>query len=157
VRLYFSIIRRATLRPISLSCRTGGGDPNTKLAEVLHWLPSAKQDHSHRDEKHLGDGDHIHLDDNHSVDIQSFSLRVEEEIDWTAFGIWLTLLLHRHGAKILRVKGLLRVSDAAGPIVLHAVQHVIHPPILSNGLTTITPLELCLSCRALILRSCLDP
>lgn len=109
---------------------TGGvSDPNTKLAEVLHWLPSAKQDHSHRDEKHQGDGDHIHLDDNHSVDIQSFSLRVEEEIDWTAFGIWLTLLLHRHGAKILRVKGLLRVSDAAGPIVLHAVQHVIYPPI----------------------------
>ena len=105
------------------------GDPDTKLVEVLHWLPCAKQDHSHRDEKHQADGDHVHLSDNHSVDIQSFSLRVEEEIDWTAFGIWLTLLLHRHGAKILRVKGLLRVSDAAGPIVLHAIQHVIHPPI----------------------------
>jgi G3E family GTPase len=73
-------------------------------------------EHDHRRDRH------VHLGGNHSVDIQSFSLRVEQDIDWTAFGIWLTLLLHRHGANILRVKGLLRVPDAAGPIVLHGVQ-----------------------------------
>ena len=54
---------------------------------------------------------------------------MKDEIDWAAFGVWLTALLHRHGDKVLRVKGLLRVADAAGPIVLHGVQHVIHPPI----------------------------
>jgi G3E family GTPase len=109
---------------------TGGvSDPKTKLAEVQHWLTSAKQDYSHDEKGHHHNGDHIHLGDNHSVNIQSCSLRVEEEIDWTAFSIWLTLLLHRHGGKILRVKGLLRVTDATGPIILHAVQHVIHPPI----------------------------
>jgi G3E family GTPase len=106
----------------------GVTDAQSKLAEVKHWLANASAHHAHGGNK----GDHhepIHLAGNHSVDIQSFSLRVEEEIDWTAFGIWLTLLLHRHGAKVLRVKGLLRVSDAAGPIVLHGVQHVIHPPV----------------------------
>jgi G3E family GTPase len=109
---------------------TGGlADPNTKLAEVRHWLAGADPDHSHDGEEHDEVGEHLHLDGHHSVDIQSFSLRVEEEIDWTAFGIWLTLLLHRHGTKILRVKGLLKVAEAAGPIVLHGVQHVIHPAV----------------------------
>jgi G3E family GTPase len=43
------------------------------------------------------------------------------------FGIWLTLLLHRHGHQVLRVKGLLNVG-ASGPIVVQGVQHVIHTP-----------------------------
>jgi len=30
---------------------------------------------------------------------------------------------------VLRVKGLLNVPDAAGPIVLHGVQHIIHAPV----------------------------
>lgn len=106
----------------------GVADSETKLAEVRHWLANADSSHVH-DKHHHGHIEHIHLGGNHSVDIQSFSLRVEEEIDWTAFGIWLTLLLHRHGTKVLRVKGLLRVSDVAGPIVLHGVQHVIHAPV----------------------------
>jgi G3E family GTPase len=110
----------------------GISDPATKLAEVQHWLSSAEDSHAHGNDGNLGHHDHrnhIHLGGNHAVNIQSFSLRVEEDMDWTAFGIWLTLLLHRHGAKILRVKGLLRVPDAIGPIVLHGVQHVIHPPV----------------------------
>jgi G3E family GTPase len=115
---------------------SGVSDPATKLAEVQHWLSSTKATCSSDEDDHAGHGEHphhhdrhVHLGGNHSVDIQSFSLRVEQDIDWTAFGIWLTLLLHRHGTNILRVKGLLRVPDAAGPIVLHGVQHVIHPPV----------------------------
>jgi G3E family GTPase len=106
----------------------GVSDADTKLAEVRHWLESTGSEHVH-DGHHHGHVENVHLGGNHSVDIQSFSLRVEEEIDWTAFGIWLTLLLHRHGTKVLRVKGLLRVSEVAGPIVLHGVQHVIHAPV----------------------------
>jgi G3E family GTPase len=111
---------------------SGVSDPATKLAEVQHWLAAEHGDpseHDHACHDQHTDHRHIHLGGNHSVDIQSFSLRIEQDIDWTAFGIWLTLLLHRHGTNILRVKGLLRVPDAAGPIVLHGVQHVIHPPV----------------------------
>ena len=106
----------------------GVADADTKLAEVRHWLSNTGSDHVHHEQDH-GHVEHVHLGGNHAVDIQSFSLRVEEEIDWTAFGIWLTLLLHRHGTKVLRVKGLLRVSEVAGPIVLHGVQHVIYAPV----------------------------
>jgi len=105
----------------------GVTDAATKLDEVRHWL--ANIDEADHDHDHAGHDSDSHLGSQHSQDIKSFSLRIEEDIDWTAFGVWLTALLHRHGPKVLRVKGLLRVSDAAGPIVLHGVQHVIHPPV----------------------------
>ena len=61
-------------------------------------------------------------------DVRAFSLFLDEELDWTAFGIWLTMLLQRRGEDVLRVKGLLNVGGP-GPLVLNGVQHVIHPPV----------------------------
>ena len=49
-------------------------------------------------------------------------------MDWIAFGIWLTMLLHSHGNDVLRVKGLLNVGEHSGPVVIHGVQHLVHPP-----------------------------
>jgi G3E family GTPase len=37
------------------------------------------------------------------------------------------MLLHAHGERVLRVKGLLNVG-ATGPMVLNGVQHIIHAP-----------------------------
>ncbi len=64
----------------------------------------------------------------HADDIRTFSMRIERPIDWTFFCVWLSALVYRHGAKILRIKGLLDVPDAHGPVVLDAVQRHIHPP-----------------------------
>jgi G3E family GTPase len=44
------------------------------------------------------------------------------------FGIWLTMLLHRHGDRVLRLKGLLNVGETRGPLLVEGVQHVIHAP-----------------------------
>ena len=63
----------------------------------------------------------------HSDDVHAFCLFLEEQIDWTAFGVWLTMLLAVHGEHILRVKGLLNVGDQ-GPLLLNGVQHMVHPP-----------------------------
>jgi len=60
-------------------------------------------------------------------DVRSFTLTFDEPLDWTAFGIWLTMLLQARGEDLLRVKGLLNVG-APGPVVLDGVQHVVHPP-----------------------------
>jgi G3E family GTPase len=60
-------------------------------------------------------------------DVRPFVLFLERPVDWTAFGIWLTMLLGSRGADVLRVKGLLDVGSA-GPVVLNGVQHVVHPP-----------------------------
>lgn len=57
----------------------------------------------------------------------SVSLTFDGAVDWTAFGIWLSMLLHARGEDVLRVKGLLDVGEA-GPVVVNGVQHTIHPP-----------------------------
>jgi G3E family GTPase len=64
----------------------------------------------------------------HADDIRTLSLSLDEPVDWTQFGIWLTMLLHRHGDAVLRVKGILNVADAATPVAVHTVQHLVHTP-----------------------------
>jgi G3E family GTPase len=60
--------------------------------------------------------------------LHAFCLFLDEPLDWTAFGIWLTMLLQARGQDVLRVKGLLDVGGP-GPVVLNGVQHVVHPPL----------------------------
>lgn len=64
----------------------------------------------------------------HSSMIASLSLALEEPLDWTAFGIWLSMLLNRHGDNVLRVKGILQVQGMSTPVFINAVQHIVHPP-----------------------------
>ena len=64
----------------------------------------------------------------HSEQVASFSLILAEPLDWTAFGIWLSLLLNRHGDNVLRVKGILQVQGSDAPVFINAVQHIVHPP-----------------------------
>ena len=64
----------------------------------------------------------------HTDGVTSFRIETDEPIDWTVFGIWLGMLLHRHGEDILRVKGIVDVPELDGPVLLNAVQHTVHPP-----------------------------
>jgi G3E family GTPase len=66
--------------------------------------------------------------EHHRQGIRSFSITIDAPLDWTAFGIWLTMLINRHGARILRVKGILSLKDEANPVAVHGVQHLVHPP-----------------------------
>ena len=83
---------------------------------VERWQPADSQGYT-------PDGHHRHADD-----IRTLALSFDEPVDWTRFGIWLTMLLHRHGDTLLRVKGILNVADAETPVAVHAVQHLVHPP-----------------------------
>jgi G3E family GTPase len=65
----------------------------------------------------------------HGERIRSFVVTVDEPIDWTAFGIWLTMLLNRHGDRILRVKGMLNLAGESAPVAIHGVQHLVHTPV----------------------------
>jgi G3E family GTPase len=97
-------------------------DPARRSAEVRRWL----DEEAHRA---TAAGRHHRPDPNrHDRDIRAFCLTFAEPLDWTGFGIWLTMLLHAHGARVLRVKGILNVAGLATPVVIHGVQHVIHPP-----------------------------
>ena len=95
-------------------------DPRTKPSEVRDWLD---------EEAYRATDGHHHDVNRHDARIQAFCLTFEAPIDWGAFAIWLTMLLHSRGEDVLRVKGLLRIEGSEGPVVIHGVQHIIHPPI----------------------------
>ena len=80
------------------------------------WQPAEADDA-------MPDGHHRHADD-----IRTLALSIDERIDWARFGLWLTMLLNRHGEALLRVKGILNVADAVTPVAVHAVQHLVHTP-----------------------------
>jgi G3E family GTPase len=60
--------------------------------------------------------------------VSAFAIIVDEPLDWTVFGIWLTMLLNRHGDRILRVKGILALAGEERPVAVHGVQHLVHAP-----------------------------
>lgn len=91
----------------------GNVEPDVLFAPVAHPRePSRRGD----------DGGHAH------DDVKAVTVVVDEQLDWTAFGIWLTMLLQARGSEIYRVKGLLDVGGT-GPVLLNGVQHVVHPPV----------------------------
>lgn len=60
--------------------------------------------------------------------VEAFAIVATDPIDWTSFGVWLTMLLNRHGANILRVKGILALAGEDRPVAVHGVQHLVHAP-----------------------------
>ncbi|TWB58164.1 G3E family GTPase [Rhizobium sp. ERR 922] len=69
----------------------------------------------------------------HQAAISSISLIIDRPVDWTAFGLWLTMLLNRHGERVLRVKGILNLSGEERPVAVHGVQHLVHTPVHMDG------------------------
>ena len=53
-------------------------------------------------------------------------LRIDETIDWTAFSVWLSALLHARGDDVLRVKGVVRTP--AGRLLLQSVRKIVQSP-----------------------------
>ena len=47
---------------------------------------------------------------------------------WDAFADWMEALISTLGEALLRVKGILHVTDTDNPVAVHGVQHVFHPP-----------------------------
>ena len=73
--------------------------------------------------------DRAHDRNRHDETIHAFAFTFDGSLDWTLFGLWLTMLLNRHGEKVLRVKGILNVAGTSAPVAVHGVQHLVHPPI----------------------------
>jgi len=97
-------------------------DASRKGQDVARWLA---------DEERAVDGHHHHGPverGRHDAHIHSFCLYYDRPLDWTAFGIWLTMLLHTHGQNVLRVKGILNIAGVETPVVINGVQHIVHPP-----------------------------
>jgi G3E family GTPase len=99
--------------------------PQARLEQVASWFATAAAAaaaHRHAAHHH---GHHAH-----SSRISSFSLVVNEPVRWAAFSRWLGYVAALKGDDFLRFKALVNVADRPqGPVVVHAVQHVLHPPV----------------------------
>src|SRR6266446_9518435 len=65
----------------------------------------------------------------HSHELTSFSLVFDEPLSWPGFEQAMAVLTALRGSDLLRVKGLLAVAECRGPVVVHFVQHIAHPPV----------------------------
>jgi G3E family GTPase len=65
----------------------------------------------------------------HVAELASFVLEFDRPWPWRVLSAALTLLAELRGPDLLRVKGLAAVQGCAGPVVVHAVQHVLHKPM----------------------------
>jgi G3E family GTPase len=63
----------------------------------------------------------------HTGDVRALRLDAGAPLDWPAFVVWLSMLLHARGEQVLRVKGLLRLEDGS-LVSINGVQHVMHEP-----------------------------
>ena len=97
----------------------GGTEALDRVTDALLAPPGSHpapgwREHAHDHERHAGIG--------------AVCLTTDEPLDWAAFALWFTLLLHRHGRDVLRSKGILHLKGVPTPVVVHGVQHVVHRP-----------------------------
>jgi G3E family GTPase len=115
---------------------TGAGlfDPTRKVPDVARWLAAeavasaeSAYNHAHVHEPHShSDRTHVHR---HDSRFRVFTVTTEAAIPAGTLELFLDLLRSAHGPKLLRMKGIVRLTEEPDqPVVLHMVQHVLHPP-----------------------------
>lgn len=122
-------------------------DPKNKIADVEAWLRAEEiaareeaeghghhhhgHDHGHDHDHAHGHGhDHAHDVNRHDESIRAYCMTVDEPIEASAFEEWINMAMMLKGPDLLRVKGIVNVQDFNGPVVIHGVQHVFHPPVM---------------------------
>jgi G3E family GTPase len=70
----------------------------------------------------LGPAEHTH-------GLNSFSLFFDQPLAWPGFEQSMAALMALRGPDLLRVKGIVAIRECRGPVVIHCVQHVAHPPV----------------------------
>jgi G3E family GTPase len=94
-------------------------NPDKKIPDVKKWLAA---------EAYAADHHHSHDANRHDEHIGSFVLTTDEAISTGTLEIFLELLRATHGAKLLRIKGIVKLAEMPDtPVVVHGVQHVFHP------------------------------
>lgn len=64
----------------------------------------------------------------HAPSLASFHIGADPGLQWPAFSVWLTAVMHRHGDAILRFKGVIPLARTDRALVLQSVRHRVSPP-----------------------------
>lgn len=110
----------------------GWYDPEARGPDVDRWLrDEALRAAAEATEHHHSNRSHDVS--RHDDSIASFPLVIDAPLDWQAFSLWLAWLRATHGDKLLRVKGILSLTDTDAPVAIHGVHHVFHSPVELAG------------------------
>jgi G3E family GTPase len=117
----------------------GPYDPDRKTAGVRRWLNAeafaATRESAASYEHHLGAGAPKDRGEpggmsRHEAGIRAFCLHHQAPLPPHAVDLFLEMLRKAHGQKLLRVKGIVALSDdPSRPAVIQGVQHLLHPPV----------------------------
>ncbi len=122
---------------LDLGCRSGGGT----LGEIGRWL-NFEAHHAAASNRRFspataGERPGMGVErepvvSDHWIDpaIRTECRVVDAPLAPEAVEEWVGLLTALAGPKLLRMKAIFNVDGHPGPVVLHAVQHVVHPPEL---------------------------
>ncbi|TDQ62046.1 G3E family GTPase [Maritalea mobilis] len=118
------IVRNGDVASAQLFNRAYG----TKSRDAKDYAGWMEADHEHQCDAHC---DHEH----HRHDgIATYAFTSDQPVDWMLFREWLDNLAALKGADLLRMKGIVNITeDADRPMVVHGVQHVFHRPKQLNN------------------------
>jgi G3E family GTPase len=118
----------------------GAYDPSARGDDVLAWLAAERYSQHHHGKGHAhghghehghGHGHHHDHDVNrHSDHIRSVCLTIDAPLPEDVLVNWVGILTMFAGPELLRLKAILNVAGEDRPVVLHGVQHVLHPVYL---------------------------
>jgi G3E family GTPase len=97
-------------------------DLTSKIPDVAGWLNAASFDAN-------VDHHHHHDANRHDARIRAFCISLDRPLDWMGIAMWLEMLVASHGERLLRVKGILNLQGHDRPVAIHAVRHLMHPPV----------------------------
>jgi G3E family GTPase len=58
--------------------------------------------------------------------VTAITLPLPTDADWATLSLWLSALIHAHGDRLIRIKGVIRTP--AGRLLIQTVRHTVQPP-----------------------------
>ena len=111
---------------------TEGKGPNVErwLREEAYTAPG--HDHSEHEHEHGHAETHHHHHHHHHINrhgshIRAFCYYIDTPISHDLLEAWLETLTSFAGSNLLRLKGILNIEGNEKPVVIHGVQHMLHP------------------------------
>ncbi|WP_425104757.1 CobW family GTP-binding protein [Ancylobacter sp.] len=98
--------------------------PTRDSGDVLRWLNDAAFAAAHAPHTPTGQAP-----SHHDKGIQAFAITLDRPVSRDALRGWLRAILSLRGRDLLRMKGIVALRGEAAPLVVHAVQNVLHPPV----------------------------
>lgn len=117
------LIQHGNINPDSI-IDVGLFDPTGKTATPQRWLRNPSKANTPKGtlpQKQHQDG------------ITSFTVTMPKPLNWRDLKPVILKLCQTHGAKLLRLKGIIHAEDQPAPLAIHAVHFTPYPPTLLEG------------------------